>query len=348
MKRNNKSGKIIRASIMILLISLFIIPQTGCGNKEPVSGTDEYLDTECTISIYGMSENKAQEIITDAFGKIGEYEARMSKTVEGSDVDKVNKAGGAAVKVSDDTAKAIDMGLKIGKLSEGRFDITIGRLTDMWDFKAVQPKVPSDDKLAKAIGTVDFRQLKLAGTSVTMDNDEAKLELGGIAKGYIADRIADYLEEEGVTSAIVNLGGNVVAVGSKDDGNDFVIGIERPYSDRTEIIGSVSVTDRTVVTSGIYERKFEKDGVLYHHIIDPETGYPAETDLEAVTLVADKGYSGFCDGLSTACIIAGAEGAGKLIKEVQKEYPEMHLQAVFVDKNDNITKTEGIELNPVE
>ncbi|MCQ2547198.1 MAG: FAD:protein FMN transferase [Clostridia bacterium] len=348
MRRKNLLGKCSKILVAILLVSLVIIPQTGCGDKEPVSGTDEYLDTECTISVYGMKEKEAQEIITGAFGEIARYESLLSKTVEGSDVDRVNMAGGKTVKVSEDTAKAINMGLETGKLSGGDFDITVGRLTDLWDFKAAEPEVPSEEDIDEAVTTVEYGKVGVKGNEVTLEDSEAKLELGGIAKGYIADRITEYLEDNGVSSAIINLGGNVVTIGSKDDGSDFVIGIERPYSDRTEMVGSVSVSDKTVVTSGVYERMFEKDGVLYHHIIDPQTGYPAETDLEAVTIVADKGYSCFCDGLSTACLMAGSDGAMELVKKVQKDNPDMHIEASFIDENDNLTMTDGMVINPVE
>lgn len=334
--------------VLTIMLSLLIISQTGCGNKEAVTGSDEYLDTVCEITLYGCDEDEAQEIITGGFRVIADNEALLSKTVEGSDVDRINDLGGKAVKVSDITAETIATGLEVGELSGGDFDITIGRLTDLWDFKSENPEVPSETDIRAAAETVDYRQVDLSGNRVRLNKDSSEMDLGGIAKGYIADLVTEYLEKEGVESGIVNLGGNVVAIGSRADGEDFTIGIERPYSDRTEIIGSVSVSDKTVVTSGIYERKFEKDGVLYHHILDPETGFPADTDLEAVTIVADRGYSGFCDALSTACLMAGADGARTLVEKIQKKYPDRHIEALFIDREDNVTETDGMKLNPVE
>ncbi|MCI7146410.1 MAG: FAD:protein FMN transferase [Clostridiales bacterium] len=334
--------------VLTIMLSLLIISQTGCGNKEAVTGSDEYLDTVCEITLYGCDEDEAQEIITGGFRVIADNEALLSKTVEGSDVDRINDSGGKAVKVSDITAETIATGLEVGELSGGDFDITIGRLTDLWDFKSENPEVPSETDIRAAAETVDYRQVDLSGNRVRLNKDGSEMDLGGIAKGYIADLVTEYLEKEGVESGIVNLGGNVVAIGSRADGEDFTIGIERPYSDRTEIIGSVSVSDKTVVTSGIYERKFEKDGVLYHHILDPETGFPADTDLEAVTIVADRGYSGFCDALSTACLMAGADGARTLVEKIQKKYPDRHIEALFIDREDNVTETDGMKLNPVE
>lgn len=200
---------ISRILVAVLIISMVIIPQTGCGDKEPVTGSDEYLDTQCDITVYGYGEKEAQEIITGAFGVIADYEALLSKTVEGSDVDRINSAAGEAVEVSDDTAEAISMGLEMGKMSDGNFDITVGRLTDIWDFKAEDPQVPSDEDIKAAAETADYRQVKLKGNKVSLESDQAKIDLGGIAKGYIADRVTEYLEGQGVESAIINLGGNV-------------------------------------------------------------------------------------------------------------------------------------------
>lgn len=156
------------------------------------------------------------------------------------------------------------------------------------------------------------------------------------------------MEAQGVTKAIINLGGNITAIGEKEEDTPWTIGIERPYSDRSEIVGSIKVSDKTVVTSGIYERQFVEDGVRYHHVLDPQTGYPAETDLEAVTITAVKGNSGFCDSLSTACLILGKEKAHRLVLKLQDEYPQMEIEAAFIDKKDNIAQTDGMNLELVE
>lgn len=348
MSRKNTFKKTWRIIAVTLILSILIIPQTGCGNKEPVSGTYECLDTSCEITVYGFDRAEGEKIITEGFKLISDNEALLSKTVRGSDVDRINSAAGKKVKVSEATENTIAVGLEMGEISGGNFDITIGSLTDLWDFKASNPIVPSEAELRQACRKVDYRQVHLEGNNVSLSGSSARLDLGGIAKGYIADRLTEYLEQNGVKSGIINLGGNVVAIGTKENGEGFVIGIERPYSDRTEIIGTVSVKDKTVVTSGIYERKFEKDGVLYHHIIDPSTGYPKDTDLEAVTIVAEKGNSCFCDGLSTTCLMAGSNEAVRIVKELQKRYPEKNIEALFIDRNDNVTKTAGMKLDAVE
>lgn len=343
----------VRAAAVAVLLSLLIITYTGCGDKEPVSDTRFCLDTACEIKIYDMEKGNAEKIIDDAFAQIIEYENMLSKTVEGSDVYRINNAKGNAVAVSEDTAELISEGTDMGKLSEGAFDITIGRLTDLWDFKSENPELPSEEDINEALATVDYRQIETEADkngryTVKLKNPEAKLDLGGIAKGRIADKTGEFLEKNGVEHAIINLGGNIVVIGEKEEGTPWNIGIERPYSDRTEIIGSLEAVDATIVTSGIYERMFEKDGRLYHHIIDSDTGYPAETDLEAVTIMAAKGNSGFCDGLSTICLMIGKERALELVEELQRENPTMKLEAAFTDKNDDTTKTDGMKISFAE
>lgn len=333
-----------------MVIMAFVI--TGCGpsgngsgsGDEPVSKTGFCLNTTCDIKIYGIDQAGAQKLLDGAFDLMTEYENMLSKTVEGSDVYKINHADGAPVQVSDDTMNVLTIGMQMGDYSGGLFDITIGAITDMWDFTGDNPKVPDDADIKAALPAVDYKKLKINGNEVTLGSTGAQLDLGGVAKGYIADKVTEYLESEGVTSALINLGGNVVTIGSKPDGAPFVIGIERPYSDRTEIVGTISVTDTTVVTSGIYERKFEEDGVLYHHVLDPRTGYPSDSELESVTIRAAKGNSGFCDGLSTVCLMLGEKDAKELIAMLQDEYPDMHLEASFINKDDQLSETDGMDV----
>ena len=346
MKRILKhTNKRIMKTATVLLIAFLIISQTGCGDKEPVTGSGEYLDTLCEITVYDMDEEEAEAVITDAFGQVEKYEKILSKTIDGSDVDRINKAKGKQVKVSNPCAEVIKMGIQAGDLSDGDFDISIGSVTDLWDFKAENPQVPSEDELMKAVQTVNYKKVHIDKKTVKIENQDSELDLGGIAKGYVADMVTEYLAERGVENAIVNFGGNVVTMGSKEDGQPFVIGIERPFSDRTEIVGSVNVIDKTIVTSGIYERKFESNGVLYHHILDTETGYPVKTDLEAVTVVADKGNSATCDWIATACLIKGEKGAKEFIKRMQEEYPEINLEAAFINSDNDITMTDGMEID---
>lgn len=349
--RRIKSSHTVSILTALLLTVLVIIPQTGCSNKEPVSKSDFCLDTSCEITIYDMedmSQDKAEQTLEKTYEQIRGYENLLSKTVEGSDVYRINHAEGRTTEVSAETAEVLDTALLMGELSDKAFDVTVGSLTELWDFKSENPDVPADKDIKKALETVGLGKLHVSGTSVSLDDKGTLLDLGGVAKGYIADRAGEYLEAQGVIRAIVNLGGNISVIGEKEDNTPWNIGIERPYSDRSEIIGSIKVADQTIVTSGIYERQFVKNGVRYHHVLDPQTGYPAETDLEAVTVTAVKGNSGFCDALSTACLIMGRDDAMELIRKLQQEYPEMKLEAALIDKNDEITQTDGMELELVK
>ena len=350
-RTGNLPVRLFRIIAAVLLTAVIIIPQTGCGGKEPVSGSEFCLDTSCEITIYdmeGMSEDKAAGIIDQAFAEIREYENMLSRTVEGSDVYRINHADGKSTEVSAETLDVIRTGLLMAELSGGKFDITVGALTDLWKFTSDNPSVPEDQEIRKALETVGYENITMKGNEVGLSDSETRIDLGGVAKGYIADKTGEYMEAQGVTKAIINLGGNITAIGEKEEDTPWTIGIERPYSDRSEIVGSIKVSDKTVVTSGIYERQFVEDGVRYHHVLDPQTGYPAETDLEAVTITAVKGNSGFCDSLSTACLILVKEKAHRLVLKLQDEYPQMEIEAAFIDKNDNIAQTDGMNLELVE
>ncbi len=334
--------KLKKTLLLSLICVLFIIPQTGCGAKEPVSQEFFCLDTVCTITVYGQNQSKAEGIIEDAFALCGEYENMLSKTVRDSDVARINTAAGQPVEVSDDTLTVIKKGIEFGKLSDGKFDITIGAVSGLWDFDAENPAVPDEDAIKAALKTVDYKQIKIDGNKVSLEKSGAQLDLGGIAKGYIADRVAEQMTAAGVEQAIINLGGNIVTIGEKEPGVPWMVGIERPYSDRTAIVGAVAVDDGTVTTSGVYERCFAADGVLYHHVLDPETGYPMETEAEAVTVQGPVGMSAESDAFGTMFLMLGKEKTA----EILKEYPEF--RAAFIDSDDEISALNGMEILPVE
>ena len=339
---------------IFLLIALLIIPQLGCNsqvNNQGVSKSSYHLNTFCTITIYSMTnddqlsegelEAKAISLITDAYKLCDDYEKILSKTIDGSDVYKVNHAGGQAVEVSDTTIEVVNKGLEYSRLSSGAFDITIGKASDLWNFQEMDDTgnrigtVPEASLIAEAMNHVGYSNVVIEGNTIRLIDPQCELDLGGIAKGYIADRVADFLEEEGVTSAVVDLGGNIVVIGEKGasieeaEGIEFNVGIADPNS--SNLLGVVSCKDKTVVTSGTYERYFEIDGKRYHHVLDTKTGYPADTDLLSVTIIAEKGQSVDCDGLSTSCLALGKEKGLQLIKGIDK------VQAIFVDKDGNMT-----------
>lgn len=318
-----------------LIIPAIIISQTACGSEEPVSKTSYYLDTICQIDIYGMEEEDANKAIQGAFKLCSEYEKILSKTMEDSDIWNINHAEGKAVKVDERTIEVIEKGIYYGDLSKGKFDITIGKVTDLWDFHADEPKVPDADKIAEALTHVNYKGISIDGNKVTMSDPEAQIDLGGIAKGYICDKVSEYLVSQGVESGVVSLGGNITTIGLKNGKDKWKVGIERPYSDRTEIVGLVEAEDMTVVTSGVYERCFEENGRIYHHILDVNNGYPVDNEVESVSIISALGNSVDCDGLSTICLALGVEEGKALIESIDG------VEAVFIDSDDNITCTEG-------
>ncbi len=345
-KSKIKSKRWKRLSRLGLLLTAFlvIITQTGCNSNqevEPVSKDNYFLDTTCSVSVYeingGLDEDEATKAIDKAYDRCRELDKLLTNKNDSSDVAKINNAKGEWVTVGNDALKVIKAGIKYGKLSDGLFDITIGTVSDLWDFHSDDPKVPSSKKLAEAVTHVDYRKIDIDGNRIRLEDPEAKIDLGGIAKGYVGDEMRKVLKKEGVTSAVINLGGNIVTIGTKPDGSKFTIGIEKPFSDRSEIIGKTHVAEGTVVTSGIYERQFVVDGKRYHHILNPKTGYPVDTDLEAVSLVTEKKNSMDLDAMSTICLMKGTAKAKKFIAS------QKNLEAVFCGEDDKISSTKGMD-----
>ena len=338
------SKQTIKLSLIFIIIATVIITQTACNNTkdvEPVSKEGFYLDTVCKISIYDMDgdldKEKAEAAINKAYKRCRELENTLSNTIESSEVSQINSAGGKWVTVGKDTLKVVKAGVKYGELSDGDFDITIGSVSGLWDFQSENPVVPEQSKITEALKHVNYKNIQFNGNKIRIIDPEAKLDLGGIAKGYVADELTTLLEKEGVTSAVINLGGNISTIGGKPDGSPFVIGIEKPYTDRTEIIGTTTADNQTVVTSGIYERQFKKDGKIYHHVLSSKTGYPVETQLEAVSLVAKKGRSMDIDAMSTICLMKGVDGGKAFIKK------QKGVEAVFSAQGKEVAKTKGMK-----
>ena len=287
-----------------------------------------YLDTVITISGYAD-----KEILEGAVALCGEYEKAVSRTVKGSDVWRINHGEGSPVRVCGDTAELLTIALDICEKSGGALDITIAPASDLWDFKADEPEIPDSGELSSAAELVDYTKLKLEGDMVTLPAGMA-IDLGAVAKGYIADKAAEYLKEKGVESAILNLGGNVVALGSKPDGREWSIGIQDPEEENGRAGYSVLVADESVVTSGIYQRGFDKDGVRYHHILDSATGWPVQNGLASVTIIT--GSSALADAMSTACFVLGRDKGMSFAEE-------MGVQAVFIGTDGKVSCTPALE-----
>ena len=290
---------------LLLCLLVLLLPMFGCRAETAHSAARLACDTVVTITAYAP-----QETVDGTLHVCADYEALLSKTVEGSDVWNLNHAEGNPVEVHPETAELLRLAIEIGEASDGAFDVTIAPVSALWVFTADEPVLPDQEALRAAAALVDYRNVVIDGNTVTLQNG-AEIDLGGIAKGYIADRVAEYLREQGVTSACINMGGNVLTIGTKPDGSQWTIGIRDPNGTPEQSEEVLKLGSAAVVTSGNYERFFVLDGVRYHHILDPKTGMPASNGLASVTIIGTR--SDLCDALSTACFVLGEERSKALL-----------------------------------
>ena len=287
--------------VSILLLCAALVVAAGCAfATQKNSAVGFHMDTVITLTGYCD-----EELLNQAIDLCGSYEKLLSRTVSGSDIWNINHAEGEPVTVSDSTAELLTLALEVCEKSDGALDITIAPAVDLWDFKSGETVIPENEDIAAAMERVDYTLVTLDGNTVTIPNG-MQIDLGAVAKGYIADKAAEFLSDNGVESAALNFGGNVIAMGGKPDGSCWNIGIQDPAAPTGNSIEVVSVRDLSVVTSGVYQRGFDLDGVRYHHILDSSTGWPVQNGVASVTIISDKSVLG--DALSTACFVMGRDG----------------------------------------
>lgn len=311
-------------TLPILLASVLLL--TGCQiipKEEDQIYTDTLFDTVVCIEI---KEPVDKEVLAGCKKLCRKYDAMFSNKTEDSEISRINNAGGNPVEVSAETVKLIKKSVYYSDLSNGIFDITIAPVSELWDFHAEEPVVPAPETVAGAAGHVDYKNILIKDNTVQLLDPLARIDVGGIAKGYIADRVKEYLKKEGVRHAVIDLGGNVLTIGSKPDGSDYNIGIQKPFDATGTPITSVRISDKSIVTSGIYQRYFEVDGKKYHHILDPRTGYPCENNLYSVTIITDSSLT--ADALSTTCFLLGYDKGMRLISQLD------NVDGIFIT-NDN-------------
>lgn len=296
-----------------------------------------FLNSILTLDIYdtGLDNAKINQEVED---RVRELENKMSTKIATSEVSKINdNAGIDKVKVSDDTYTVIKEALKYGKISKGKFDITVGNLVDLWGIGTENEKVPSEEEIQKALATVDYNKVEIDDNNKTvfLKDKGMKIDLGAIAKGYVADEIVKILEKDGVKSAIINLGGNVYVYGNKG-GKNFKIGIRNPLSpDPNDYLGIYQSQNESVVTSGVYERFFEKDGKRYHHILSTSDGYPIDNNLISTSIITKSSMD--ADALSTTTFALGLEEGLKLIENTK------NTEAMFITADKKIYMTSGLK-----
>lgn len=293
------------------LFFILLIFLCGCQNSAvPFSSdTKEYsrdifaMDTYMHLKAYG---EQADTALGYASEQILSLEKLFSVTNKNSDIWEINHAQGKSVTVSDDTIAVLEKAIEIGEISDGALDITIYPLLTEWGFTTDKQQVPSREIITKKLSLVDYRKININGNTVQLSPD-MQLDFGALAKGYASDCAANILRENGVESALINLGGNVHAMGRKKDGTLWKVGVQNPFSP-SEKICILEIADKAVITSGNYERFFtDENGEKYGHILDSADGFPADNGLVSVTIIGDNGL--ICDGLSTALFVLGTEKA---------------------------------------
>ena len=315
--------------LTVALISVFILTSTiliGCTrNTEPISRTGFYFDTVIQITLYDTEDDS---VLDDCFDLAEKYENLFSATKEGTDVWNINHANGKTVTVSEETVALLVKSVDYANTTEGRIDPTIHPVSALWDFGSEgKAHVPEETEIKEALSHVSYDNIRFGvgpseetGESVyntvTLQDPEAAIDLGFIAKGYIADKMKEYLLSQGIESACISLGGNVLTIGEKPDGSPFRIGIQEPFAPEGTTLDTVEVRDTSVVTSGIYERYFYEGDTLYHHVLNTATGYPVDNELAGVTIICESSIK--ADALSTACLCLGLE-EGRRYLDAEKD-----------------------------
>jgi thiamine biosynthesis lipoprotein len=343
--------------IMALIANHFLKSSNSTNQSDDsYSKSSLKLNTVISITVYNTNESLAilndawsinnkdsnavertlyESVIDEAFKLVDHYESLYSRTIPTSDIYQFNHRSEMSLPVSSDTSDLIDYGLYYSKLTNGKFDISIGALTSLWNFNTDHPTLPNQSDITEAIKHVNYRKLHQKGTTLYADDINLQIDLGAIAKGYIADRLKEFLISKGITSAMINLGGNVLCIGNKPDGSPFAVGVQKPFSNQGEVLLALDISDLSVVSSGTYERYFTIDGKQYHHILNPKTGYPYDNNLVSVTIISNKSVDG--DGLSTSCFALGLDEGMKLINSLDDTY------AIFVTKDNKIFYSNGLE-----
>lgn len=307
---------------------------TGCSApaeemQQPVERSLFAMNTYMTFTAYGED---AQAALQEAEECIQQVEGLWSVTDEDSEIYQANHSGGQPVTVSEETAEIISFALEMAQRTGGALDPTIYPVLTAWGFTTDSKQVPSQQQIAQLLEQVGYDRIQINGSELTVP-DGMELDLGAVGKGYTADLVTEILRRHGVTSALISLGGNIQAIGSRPDGSDWRLGIRAPWESGN--LGVLTVSDAAVVTSGGYENYFDDEqGNIYWHILDPSTGYPADSGLQSVTIVGREGK--MCDALSTALFVMGAQSAEQYWRE------NGGFEMLLVTDSGEILITEGI------
>lgn len=323
-------------ALLLCIVTLRISSQKSDDNIKTYSADIFALDTYISLKI--NTDGNGDDILNECKNEIYRLEKLLSHTIADSDISKINKnaGNGEFVTVSKETVEVIESAKDIYENSDGALDITLAPVINLWDITSENPSVPQNDDISACLSLIgtDGIIIDKAINGVRLENIGQGINLGAIAKGYISDKIVAVLKKHNVGSAILNLGGNTVTIGTKPNSKPWLVGIKSPDNSE-KLLTTLKIQDKCVVTSGDYERYFIDNGIRYHHIIDPKTGYPSNSGIRSVTIIADN--CTVADGLSTACFILGIEKSRSLLDKYG-------CSAIFCDNNMNITTVGDVEL----
>ena len=333
LQNQKQNGKRRRTRQFLAVLLLLLTALSGCGRTDLEAQEAENsffaMNTYMTFTAYGEG---AEDALADARVRVEEVEALWSVTDEGSEIYRANHSGGEPVNVSEETAELVSFAFEMAEKTEGALEPTIYPVLQAWGFTTDTKQVPSQEEINALLGDVGHEKITLDGTLLTVP-EGMELDLGAVGKGYAGDLAAEAVRARGIECAILSLGGNIQAVGSRPDGTDWRVGLRSPWEDGT--LGVLRVSDQAVVTSGGYENYFEdEDGNVYWHILDPETGYPAKSGLLSVTIICPQGRMG--DALSTALFVMGPQKA----EEYWRENGDFEM--ILVTEEGEILITEGV------
>lgn len=325
-----KRWLIIIALVVILFLGFRFMSNDKKSNEEDITKTNYIMGTVIKLSIYDDVDEK---IFEESFDVIRNIESKMSLNIADSEVNSLNNKGfNEFVGISDQTLFVLEKSMEYSKLSDGYFDVTIGPLVELWGIGSDKARIPSSDEIKDSISKIDYKDVQIDGNKVKLNKDNMVIDLGAIAKGYAADEVASFLKSKGVNRAIIDLGGNIYTLGSKEKNIPWTVGVQDPFNEtRGDFIGVVKASDKSVVTSGVYERYLEQGGKKYHHILDPFTGYPIDNELMSVTIISDNSIDG--DALSTTVFALGVQKGYELIKSLEG------IDAIFITKDKEIYLT---------
>ena len=330
-------NKLLIIKSLVLIIILYFL--SGCADRA-YTGEEYLLGTICRISVFKTASDDydSEEIVGEAFNIVVDIEKRMSVNIADSEISIVNNNRGIMPgTVSHDILFLIEESISYSIISQGRFDITVGPLVKLWNIGNLDAKVPKDSEIAEKLRLVDYNDIEVSPyeSTVYLKNESMMIDLGGIAKGFAADKVKAYLLDYGVRHAIINMGGNVLVIGENPEKRPWKIGIQNPFMPGGTVMGVVEAIDESIVTSGIYERYFIEDNVHYHHILNTDTGYPVNNSLVSVTIITNSSTK--ADALSTGIFALGYEDGILMIENMEG------VDAVFITKEREVYLTSGIK-----